>query len=76
VKESIRHNNFKKMVLMNDFIKKAKNNWITGVYTNNALQAGKEKWCTTCHDDSPAHSSPYGTGVSAPNVILPGNYKW
>ncbi len=28
----------------------AKNNWKTGVYTGNTLQAGKEKWCVGCHD--------------------------
>ncbi len=32
----------------------AKTNWTVGVYTGDALTTGKEKWCVTCHDDSPS----------------------
>jgi predicted outer membrane repeat protein len=48
----------------------AKDNWDSGVYeTTSTLQAGKEKWCAGCHDESPANSKSDGTGVNAPNVI-------
>ncbi len=44
----------------------AKDNWDSGVYeTTTTLQAGKEKWCAGCHDESPATIQ----GVTAPNVI-------
>ncbi len=46
----------------------AKANWDTGVYNGAQLQAGKEKWCVTCHDDVPADSQADGSGVSARNV--------
>ncbi len=50
---------------VNDPAVGAKNNWPTGVYSDNALKAGKEKWCATCHDESPSGIS----AVSAPPVI-------
>lgn len=50
---------------VNDATIGAKANWATGVYTGNALQAGKEKWCATCHDESPSVIQ----SVSAPNVV-------
>ena len=37
---------------VNDSIIGAKPNWPDGVYTGDALNAGKEKWCVTCHDDA------------------------
>lgn len=45
----------------------AKANWATGVYNSDkvTLQAGKEKWCATCHDEAPSAIS----GVGAPNVV-------
>lgn len=43
----------------------AKNNWTAGVYTDNLLRSGKEKWCASCHDESPSVIG----GVSAPNVV-------
>lgn len=43
----------------------AKVNWSNGIYVGSALAAGKEKWCATCHDESPSVVS----GVSAPNVV-------
>lgn len=46
----------------------AKEIWHTGAYVSTAdstLRAGKEKWCATCHDESPSLIS----GVTAPNVI-------
>ncbi len=42
----------------------AKNVWISGVYTGDALISGKEKWCVTCHDNSPSVID----GVTAPNI--------
>lgn len=53
---------------VNDTTIGAKNNWSTGVYTGSLLDAGKEKWCVTCHDDVPGNSKQDGTGVDAPNV--------
>jgi hypothetical protein len=46
----------------------ARNNWAQGVYQDNILKSGKEKWCVTCHDDAPANSKADGTGISAPNI--------
>ena len=44
----------------------ARTNWATGVYETTAtLQAGKERWCAGCHDDSPAAMR----GASAPNKL-------
>ena len=42
----------------------AKTNWASGVYSGNALQSGKEKWCVGCHDATPATIE----GTSAPNI--------
>ncbi len=42
-----------------------KNNWTSGVYSGSALKAGKEKWCATCHDESPSVIQT----ISAPNVV-------
>ena len=47
----------------------AKENWDDGIYDGFTLQAGKEKWCATCHDESPANSRQDGSGINAPNVI-------
>lgn len=47
----------------------AKNNWGSGVYSENNLLAGKEKWCAGCHDDNPANSKVDNSGVNAPKVI-------
>ena len=54
---------------VNDLSIGAKINWIEGVYADNALKQGKEKWCAGCHDNEPANSMPDGTGVDAPPVI-------
>lgn len=43
----------------------AKGNWVAGVYSGSGLQAGKERWCATCHDEAPATIG----GVPAPNVV-------
>ena len=44
----------------------AKVNWETGIYAGDgSLQSGKEKWCATCHDESPSVVE----SISAPNVI-------
>jgi hypothetical protein len=44
----------------------AKNNWTARVYgADNLLKSGKEKWCASCHDESPSVIG----GVSAPNVV-------
>jgi len=53
---------------INDPIIGAKNNWQEGVYTDNILKSGKEKWCVGCHDDAPANSKADGTGIYAPNI--------
>ncbi len=50
---------------VNDTNLGAKNNWTNGVYTGNELKAGREKWCATCHDESPAVIS----AVTASNVV-------
>jgi hypothetical protein len=50
---------------VNNAVIGAKNNWASGVYTGNALQTGKEKWCAGCHDDAPA----YGKRQSVSIVI-------
>ena len=47
----------------------AKANWAAGVYGGGVLQSGKDRWCATCHDESPANSRADGSGVDAPNVI-------
>ncbi len=45
----------------------AKANWKTGIYEADGvtLQAGKEKWCATCHGENPSQIQ----AVAAPNVI-------
>ena len=43
----------------------AKINWANGVYSDNVLISGKEKWCAGCHDDDPSTIS----GVDAPMVV-------
>lgn len=50
---------------VNDPVIGAKANWYTGVYAGNSLQAGKEKWCSTCHD---AGTSVI-VGRQAPDVV-------
>ncbi|MDH3998644.1 MAG: hypothetical protein OET90_07370, partial [Desulfuromonadales bacterium] len=50
---------------VNDLILGAKANWDDGVYDGAALKAGKEKWCATCHDESPSIID----SIAAPNVI-------
>lgn len=42
----------------------ARVNWANGVYSGGQLVAGKEKWCASCHDESPSVIS----GVTAPNI--------
>ncbi len=43
----------------------AQNNWADGVYeTDGTLKSGKEKWCATCHDESPSVIN-----VTAPNIV-------
>jgi len=54
---------------VNDATLGAKDNWRTGIYTDGNLIAGKERWCVTCHDESPANSKADGTGVSARNMV-------
>ncbi len=53
---------------VDDAVIGAKNNWDNGIYSANNILSGKEKWCATCHDDSPANSKADGSGVSAPNI--------
>lgn len=50
---------------VNDAAFGAKNNWTFGVYSGSLLKSGKEKWCATCHDETPSVIG----GISAPNVI-------
>lgn len=52
---------------LDDTVVGAKQIWATGAYDgteSGTLLAGKEKWCVTCHDESPSVIS----SVSAPNV--------
>lgn len=43
-----------------------KYNWSNGIYNSDGvLKTGNEKWCATCHDDSPSQIQ----GIDAPNVI-------
>ncbi|MFC1837615.1 hypothetical protein ACFLYW_02920 [Thermodesulfobacteriota bacterium] len=58
---------------VDDSVIGAKANWSSGIYdrygdgtSTSVLQAGKEKWCATCHDGG---TSIMTGGVSAPNVI-------
>ncbi len=44
----------------------AKDNWREGVYVDgSSLRAGRERWCASCHDESPSvvHS------IRAPNIV-------
>jgi hypothetical protein len=50
---------------VNNAVIGAKNNWTGGVYSGNLLPVAKEKWCATCHDESPSHIQ----SIDAPNVI-------
>ncbi len=52
---------------VSDAVVGAKNNWDTAIYESDSvtLQAGKDKWCATCHDEAPSVAS----AISAPNVI-------
>jgi hypothetical protein len=50
----------------------AKNNWSGAASTTSlvyavdgSLQPGKERWCATCHDESPSQIS----GIDAPNIV-------
>lgn len=44
----------------------AKSNWTARVYgADNLLKTGKEKWCASCHDESPSVIG----GVAASNVV-------
>ncbi len=49
---------------VNNAIYGAKDNWKSGIYSENVLISGKEKWCASCHDESPSVIS----GVAAPNI--------
>lgn len=42
----------------------AKNNWAEGIYDNDQLKLGKEKWCVGCHDKAPSMIA----NVLAPNI--------
>ncbi|MCK4535837.1 MAG: hypothetical protein KAT93_02425, partial [Desulfuromonadales bacterium] len=53
---------------VDDAVVGAKSIWATGAYDSTesgTLLAGKEKWCATCHDESPSVIS----SVNAPNVV-------
>ncbi len=52
---------------VNDPVFGAKANWRSGIYTSDGknLQPGKDKWCASCHDESPS----VVRGISAPNVV-------
>ncbi|MCP4757483.1 MAG: CxxxxCH/CxxCH domain-containing protein, partial [Proteobacteria bacterium] len=43
----------------------AKPTWAFGVYQNEKLRFGKEKWCAGCHDEDPSNIN----GLDAPMVI-------
>lgn len=47
----------------------AKTNWSDGVYNFDILEPGKEKWCASCHDKTPANSKADGSGINAPNIV-------
>lgn len=49
---------------VNDSVIGAKSNWANGVYENDTLPAGKEKWCVGCHDNAPSQIE----SVLAPNI--------
>ncbi len=48
----------------------ARTNWANGIYVNDTLPAGKERWCSGCHD----LGSSVIEGVSAPPVA--GDTTW
>ena len=48
-----------------DTVVGARNNWASGVYSGSSLAEGKEKWCATCHDESPSSIS----SINAPNIV-------
>jgi len=52
---------------VSDAVVGAKANWKTGIYEadGKTLMSGKERWCATCHDESPSSIN----GVNAPNVV-------
>lgn len=51
---------------VNDGAIGAKSNWQEGIYDEDAsLKSGKEKWCSTCHDESASVID----SISAPNVV-------
>ncbi len=54
---------------VNDPVIGAKANWQNGVYSAGTLAEGKERWCDSCHDETPANSKADNTGVSARNVL-------
>ena len=54
---------------VNDAALGSKANWENGIYQNDHLLAGKEKWCAGCHDEVPANSKIDGSGMAAPNVV-------
>jgi hypothetical protein len=56
---------------VNDPVIGVKTNWAEGIYEGDGktLRSGKEQWCATCHDNSPANSQKDGSGTSAPNVV-------
>ncbi len=62
---------------VDDAVIGAKNNWRTGVYTGSNLIPGKEKWCASCHDETPSVISTTFV-ITAPNVIgdEDGNYTY
>ncbi|MGA1871517.1 MAG: thrombospondin type 3 repeat-containing protein [bacterium] len=39
---------------VNDALYGAKANWERGVYVNNVLSPGRDKWCAGCHDEEPS----------------------
>jgi len=62
-----------------DGVSEAKANWSSSIYlvasgvqgkgpSSHVPKAGKEKWCVTCHDESPGDSKVDNTGVNAPNI--------
>jgi len=53
---------------VNDLAIGAKANWSQGVYGAAGLKAGKERWCSGCHDEAPSNSKADGTGVNAKTV--------
>ena len=53
----------------------AKPNWDTGIYDADGIISGKERWCVSCHDDSPANSKADGSGVDA-RTVTGNNTTW